>query len=244
MLKDADIREPLFAFLEEKYGKVRILEEKVTGTSRADVVMILPGAVCGIEIKSDADSYTRLAGQVKDYDRYYDFNSVVVGTSHAAHIREHVPDWWGVITVEETEEGADFYELRKPAPNPRMQWEKKLTLLWRPELAAFQEMNSMPKYRQESKEFVIGKIADRIKNGKIPEEKAKRQVSDLLFERDYTRIQKTIRNYKKAEAARPKRPMDPVVKLKIMVGNPFFGGISFRISPGRRKRKGKPGKRR
>ncbi len=39
-LHDKDIREPLFDFLEETYGKIRILEEKTTGRSRADVVMI------------------------------------------------------------------------------------------------------------------------------------------------------------------------------------------------------------
>ena len=39
-LLDKDIREPLFGFLEETYGKVRILEEKTTGRSSADVVMI------------------------------------------------------------------------------------------------------------------------------------------------------------------------------------------------------------
>ena len=37
MLLDKDIREPLFEFLEERYGKVRILEEKTVGHSRADV---------------------------------------------------------------------------------------------------------------------------------------------------------------------------------------------------------------
>ena len=39
-LHDKDIREPLFDFLEETYGKIRILEEKTTGRARADVVMI------------------------------------------------------------------------------------------------------------------------------------------------------------------------------------------------------------
>lgn len=33
-LLDKDIREPLFDFLEETYGKVRILEEKVTGSAQ------------------------------------------------------------------------------------------------------------------------------------------------------------------------------------------------------------------
>ena len=53
MLYDKDIREPLFEFLEESYGKIRILEEQVMGQSRADIVMVVPDALYGIEIKSD-----------------------------------------------------------------------------------------------------------------------------------------------------------------------------------------------
>lgn len=60
ILLDKDIREPLFDFLEEKYGKVRILEEKTTGRARADVVMITEEKLYRIEIKSDADTYARL----------------------------------------------------------------------------------------------------------------------------------------------------------------------------------------
>ena len=95
MLLDKDIREPLFEFLEERYGKVRILEEKTVGNSRADVVMAIPDKIVGIEIKSDADTYTRLERQVADYDLYFDQNIVVVGSTHASHVAEHVPDYWG-----------------------------------------------------------------------------------------------------------------------------------------------------
>ena len=70
------------------------------GKSRADIVMVTPEYLYGIEIKSDADTYARLARQVKDYDSYYDYNIVVVGSSHALHIEEHVPDYWGIITIE------------------------------------------------------------------------------------------------------------------------------------------------
>ncbi len=82
MLHDRDIREPLFDFLEERLGKIRIIEEKTMGRSRADIVMVLPEALAGIEIKSDADTYARLGRQVEDYDRYFDFNYVVVGSTH------------------------------------------------------------------------------------------------------------------------------------------------------------------
>ena len=60
ILHDNDIREPLFDFLEQYYGKTRIIEEKRIGRSRADIVMVRPMALAGIEIKSDADTYARL----------------------------------------------------------------------------------------------------------------------------------------------------------------------------------------
>lgn len=48
---DKDIREPLFEFLEETYGKIRIIEEKTMGRSRADIVMVTTDSLWGIEIK-------------------------------------------------------------------------------------------------------------------------------------------------------------------------------------------------
>ena len=68
---DKEIRESLFFFLEESYGKSRILEEKVIGRARADCVLIQEDSFMGIEIKSDHDSYSRLEGQVKNYNQYF-----------------------------------------------------------------------------------------------------------------------------------------------------------------------------
>lgn len=197
MLYDKDIREPLFDFLEETYGKIRILEEKRMGRSRADVVMIMPSALCGIEIKSDADTYTRLNRQVRDYNQYYDYNYIVVGTSHASHVAEHVPEWWGIITVELEEGRPDFYLLREPKENPMVDWKKKMSLLWRPELVHIQEMNQLPKYKQKSKEFVIEKILL-----KVEKESLKGQISEELFERDYNEIEKQIKKYRKEKLLR------------------------------------------
>lgn len=196
MLYDKDIREPLFDFLEESYGKSRIIEEKTMGKSRADIVMVVPDALYGVEIKSDADTYIRLDRQVKDYDRYFDFNIVVAGTSHGVHIREHVPDYWGIITVELIENTPDFYWLRHPDKNPKMVWKKKLSLLWRPELVQLQQWNKMPAYKEKSKRFVIEKIAQRLPVS-IGENELSRQISQLLFVRDYTTINEMITQYRK-----------------------------------------------
>lgn len=192
MLYDKDIREPLFEFLEERHEKIRIIEEKQMGKSRADVVMVIPGAISGIEIKSDADTYARLKRQVKDYNQYFDRNYIVAGSTHGMHIEEHVPDWWGIITVELIGSEVDFYLLREARDNPKVNWKKKLSLLWRPELVRIQELNQMPKYKEKSKLFVIDKILT-----KVPEEVLAEQVSDTLFERDYTAIEDIIREYKR-----------------------------------------------
>lgn len=200
MLYDKDIREPLAFYLEEYYGKNRILEEQVMGQSRADLVMVVPDALYGIEIKSDADSYVRLDRQVKDYDLYYDYNIVVVGTTHAAHIKEHVPEWWGIITVEQVEETVDFYMLRKPQENPLMDWNCKIEILWRPELAHIQELNAMHAYKQKSKRFVADKIVETVE----PEVLTK-QLSGELFERDYTKIWETIQEFRKENGQKPRR---------------------------------------
>ena len=83
MLKDQDIREPLFDFFDEKFGKVRIIEEKQIAKSRADVMLVLEEKLIGVEIKSDADTYARLARQVKDYNKFFDYNYVVVGATQS-----------------------------------------------------------------------------------------------------------------------------------------------------------------
>lgn len=192
MLYDKDIREPLFEFLEERCGKVRILEEKQIGRSRADAVMVTRDALAGIEIKSDADTYARLGRQVRDYSRFFDYNFVAVGSTHGGHIEEHVPDWWGIITVEQQGHQVDFYVLRQAKRNPAVDWKGKLGLLWRPELAHIQEVNRMPGYRDKGKRFVIDKILER-----VPKEILGQQISQELFERDYTKIEGVIREYRK-----------------------------------------------
>lgn len=197
LIHDRDIREPLFDYLEETYGKIRILEEKMMGRSRADVVMVTEDALYGIEIKSDADTYTRLARQIKDYDKYYDYNIVVVGTRHAHSIREHVPEWWGIITVEDDEGGLDFYYYRFPEKNPKVDMKRKISILWRPELAHIQELNGMPKYREKSKLYVADKIIET-----VPAETLSPQISEELFQRDYTTIEETLNEFRKERIVR------------------------------------------
>jgi hypothetical protein len=83
-------------------------------------------------------------------------------------------------------------------PNPKNVIREKLSLLWRPELAAIQAKYGLPVYKQKSKEFVQEKILE-----KIEEQDLRREISAALFERDYTLIEEQISNYKKKNGRQP-----------------------------------------
>ncbi|MBR2571291.1 MAG: sce7726 family protein [Clostridia bacterium] len=184
MLYDRDIREPLFDFLEDRFGKIRIIEEKTIGRSRADVLMVTENALIGVEIKSDADTYARLSRQIADYDLYCDSSIAVVGLRHTEHIWEHVPAWWGIITAESTQTGVSFYMDRKPRANPNCTVEKKMSILWRSELQHLLSRNGLPRHSGKNKKYIAKCIA-----GAVEPDALARQISDELFERDYTALE-------------------------------------------------------
>lgn len=202
-MRDIDMREPLFDFLEQFYGKIRIFEEKVTGKSRADVIGVIDGGFIGFEIKSDQDSYVRLKTQTKDYDRLCDVNYLVVGAAHRRHGGEHVPGHWGVLCIYEDENGIHVEVDQVPALNPGARLSCQLSFLWRPELAMLQEKNHLPRYAQESKAFVQKKLLERVEPLVL-----KRQITDTLFERDYDALLASIDEVRKKRAlAGGKRPV-------------------------------------
>ena len=181
MLKDSDIRDGLCLFLEEQYGKVRFFEELVIGKSRADIVMVTEEGLIGVEIKSDADTYARLPGQIKDYDRFFDHNILACGSTHGLHAAEHVPPYWGIITIEEDMEKLDCYFLRKPGLSAKVKLKNQIRLLWRRELADIQVKNKLYKYAKKRRVQVEKYILE-----SIGEEKMKKAVIEELFERDYS----------------------------------------------------------
>ena len=185
MLHDKDLREPLFDYLEANYGKIRIIEEKVIGKTRADVVMITEDSFYGIEITSDADTYSRLERQVKDYNRIFDYNLVAVVASHAKHVSEHIPDYWGILVFELEDERITVTLQREPQYNPKREKEVKfrnqICFLWKSEMAHILANNQLPKYSNFGRQKTAVKLME-----KMPHDKLKRQVCEELFERDYT----------------------------------------------------------
>ena len=82
---------------------------------------------------------------------------------------------------ERDESKLDFYILRRPERNKKRDMLKKISILWRPELAHILAGAKLPKYSGKNKKYVTKVLVD-----KIPEEQLDRLISEELFERDYT----------------------------------------------------------
>ncbi len=182
-LYDADIRDALCEFIAEKFGEVRFFDELGIGRSRADLLMISRTAFYGIEIKSDADSYSRLPRQIKDYDRYCDYNIIVAGATHVQHVQEHVPEYWGIIITDEEQDKADFYELRQPRLSPRVTLNYQLKLLWKREMADIQRRHKLHMYLNKSRSFREKYILDSLEPQIL-----KYELIEQLFNRDYSQF--------------------------------------------------------
>jgi hypothetical protein len=193
-LYDEDVRDPLFDYLEERFGKIRIFEEKIIGKSRADMIMLTEDRLTGIEIKSDVDTYERLKRQVKDYDKYCDCNYVAVGKTHEKHVEKHVPETWGIFIVSVEKGEILIEEKRMAVENPKVKKERQITFLWRPELQRLLEKNKLPKYKQKSKRFVQQKLLEKMEWAKL-----KLQMCEELFERDYTLWDEEMEAYQKSK---------------------------------------------
>ena len=178
------LRDALCEYFEEQYGKIRFLEEKNIGKVRADMIAVLPDGLCGIEIKSHSDSYTRLAGQVAGYDKFCDYCFLCAGSTHA-HAAEHVPPHWGIVSMT-VRDGVTFTLLRAPQKNPKDVLKNQLAMLWRDELAYILREEKLPRYSDKSKKFICETLCRR-----VPTERLKARLCDRLFERDYTRFDNT-----------------------------------------------------
>lgn len=106
------------------------------GSCRVDVAVV-NGLLHGYEIKSDADTLSRLPSQVMSYSAILDKATLVVGASHVARALPLIPDWWGVRVVTTGARGAVLIEpLRAARMNSGIEAAALALLLWRDELVA------------------------------------------------------------------------------------------------------------
>lgn len=127
---DRDIRE----YLKSEFKQCLFVDEVNVGDARVDL-LDLSSELHGYEIKSDGDNYSRLANQVKNYNRFLSRITIVVGHDKIHSVKSVVPDFWGIIAVYKCPAGIIRHEqLREACPNPYFDKKYALTSLWKREL--------------------------------------------------------------------------------------------------------------
>jgi hypothetical protein len=103
------------------------------GKCRADIAVV-NGNLDGYEIKSGADSLTRLNQQVISYNAVFDHSSIILEEKHLADASQKLPVWWGIILVSENmHEELMFETIKPPLMNPIVNNYAVAQLLWREE---------------------------------------------------------------------------------------------------------------
>jgi hypothetical protein len=126
--------------------------EVCSGRARIDLAVI-GDCLIGIEIKGPRDDVARLAGQAHAYSQCFDHVVLIVHESLADKARALIPDWWGLIAGKQVNGRIRYRVERRPEPNPSLNLEKLLSLLWREEIDALLAdlLGSSPKPRATKK---------------------------------------------------------------------------------------------
>ncbi|MBR4859197.1 MAG: sce7726 family protein [Clostridia bacterium] len=197
-MNDKSIRKILIAYLQSLNNEIRIYQEKSIGNSICDV-MVVSDCLTGYEIKSDLDNYSRLDEQIIQYNKFFDYNYIVVSQKHLHSAESKVPDSWGIICILDDKVNV----IRKAKSNFRVSRRRQLSILWKIELKNILIKNSLPLFAQKEKGYIADKIAASVNADSLG-----KQIAQELLERDYSvyeaqdytiRINKTTENLPEKE---------------------------------------------
>ena len=167
-LSDTDIRLALLPQLRVMYAaepQTVFIEELglCQGRARIDIAVV-NGVIHGYEIKSDRDSLRRLAGQVEIYSKVVDRATIVVGNRHLAEALASVPNWWGVLQIEENSRGVSFKLIRKGHHNPQIEARSLVELLWLDDaIDLLSRLGADRGVRSKPRRMVWDRICERLK---------------------------------------------------------------------------------
>ena len=121
----------------QSVSKAFLVEEMEVCSGRARIDLAVIGdRLIGIEIKGPQDSVARLPNQVKAYSQCFDNVVLIVHDCLVSKVRSLIPDWWGLIVGRRVDGRIRYRVERRPDPNPNLNVEKVLSLLWREEIDA------------------------------------------------------------------------------------------------------------
>lgn len=159
LLKDANIREELHTFVEDRFSydqSTKIVDELQVcyGEARVDMAVI-NGYLHGYEIKSDRDTLERLPNQIEQYNKVFDYITLVCGEKYVNQSLELIPSWWGLYVAKSiNESNVCITVLREPELNNQIDAFSLTQFLWKDQLIEIllnqgepKQIKRFPKYK-------------------------------------------------------------------------------------------------
>lgn len=121
-MRDTDVRQALVATVAHRVGTqphvlVPEVEVRWSVPARMDALLVAD-RISGFEIKSDADSLTRLPRQIEAYGAVVERAVLVVGDRHLAAGTATVPHWWTIWGARWRDGQVVIREVRRGRLNP------------------------------------------------------------------------------------------------------------------------------
>jgi hypothetical protein len=166
-MRDRDVREALRRKVLSEHTRdpdTLVIDELgvAHGSARVDVAVI-NGRLHGYEIKSDADTLSRLPAQAAAYSAVFDRVTIVAGSKHADHLDAIVPYWWGIkIATQGPRGGVKLVDRRAPKSNPAIIPYELAHLLWRDEAQSILENRGVKGTRSKNRAALYRMLADHV----------------------------------------------------------------------------------
>lgn len=143
------------------------------GEIRADLVHV--DQMHCYEIKSDADSLTRLIGQGSRYARFFDRVTLVMAERHVARAMDLLPAWWGAMKLDS--KTGKFASIREAGINVLQNSNTLASVLTKDEaLQILQELGQAKGLRSKSLYLLQEHIA-----AALPLDEIKHRIRDALL---------------------------------------------------------------
>ncbi|MBV8108753.1 MAG: sce7726 family protein [Hyphomicrobiales bacterium] len=162
---DAEIRGALHRKVLRAFHRCNdtlVIDELGIAHAKARIdVAVVNGCVHGFEIKSAADTLTRLPQQLELYEECLEKLTIVCADKHIAGVRELAPIWCGIVKVTKGPRGGiTFITVREPKRNPNIQAYRLAHLLWRSEaVAILSQADASPKVLRAPRKTLYKSLA-------------------------------------------------------------------------------------
>lgn len=144
MQKEKDLRKLFLNYLKNENKDVVFNEVGLMGGEAiVDVLAVGNNQLQGFELKSEADTLSRLPKQIVTYNKCLDQISLVVDPNKLEKALIIIPDWWGVYSLNENR--TEIVLIREPQNNPKLTISNQMKLLWKEDLVLFIEVFDLPK---------------------------------------------------------------------------------------------------